>query len=861
MSSIDIHPHFVAARGYDDVKTVVGLLKDPIDDEDFVRPDDAPFLPPAYTSTIHITESISAVASVRNSISHEATLVPKERALRGGVSVDDDSVGDADAAHAPFGDGTTDGARSPLAPELDNIAAPYPSYVPKATAPPASTTAFKMRRRASSYHKGARRPKILCIWDVDDTLVATGVSGVRQNLVFREQELVSLFRSAGPNTRHLLLSQGSIDDVFEESGGRLKCIQKFVQRPPPASSAGRRGGAAAGGSGGGASKPSSGISAEKNKSSFGDLFRCGGGKQTKEQPSTSSSSSHRGKNAEYGVGGTSESDMRHFAPGTVMVRLSSVHDRAEQPSDAAFLFDAARQPTCGRASSAALDEKAERMGRWLVLRPEVWGITLASMSTIFPPSRYTAFVNGKVYRKMDVVWSLAMTGEWDSVFFIDNNLSEVGVVRYGMQMSDVLNLRGGRQVWRFFQSEFLLLAASAKLRELELRYGRDITKPPPKPATTAVQTGGTGNGNAANTVLARSKDGAGVKGASLSGELKVKSTATASRDGAGEGGELTPSKSVATSSSDSGPHRGSNGGSSKRRLHAHGDPNEGPACDVDVDVGEDIHIIVGAPPASVHESGDIVVMASSSRSDCLSLNSASPHHHSSNSMPVPSTPSTSPTRSNRDVDLVVVNLHMPCEDYRRVLTTARVNREGQRSLQRNGGLPSRFVGQPVFNGDRSCTDEQYDAILKYFQETESGLFQLLEEEMRMNGYVDVQMSRRWIPGLHTVHAPIHRRPSFIPHMPQFYTPFFDEVEERVVKALQKYGGTSSSCPLHTEAQRQYFALQRVLTFIDPYLTGDLGSVLFDIYIVDGNIPRSLADHLKKALNKVRDRIVQKADRS
>jgi hypothetical protein len=832
MSFVDIHPHFVSARGYDDLKTVVGLLKDPIDDDDFERPDNAPFLPQAYTSTIHITDSLNGLASTSSSASRNASMAGKAK-------LDKVVVSTADDAHAPFGDNNTGIERSPLAANLENGSrGPFATTVPKSNAPPASTTEFRIRHRASSYHRTARQPKILCVWDVDDTLVATGVSGVRQNLVFKEPELLSLFRSAGPNTRHLLLSQGSIDDVFEESGGRLRCIQKFVQRAPPAPETGRRSTPSAKASGNGSSAT---HSKQKEKSFFTSMLRCGAGKQTKEQPSSSSAA----KNDNRGVCSTDEHDMRHFAPGTVVVRLSSVHDRSEQPTDAAFLTNPAKQPTCRRTSTVPLDEKAERMGRWLILRPEVWGITLAPMSTIFPPSRCTAFVNGKVYRKMDVVWSLAMTGEWDSVFFVDNNLSEVGVVRYGMQMSDVLNLRSGRQVWRFFQSEFLLLAASAKLREMELRYGRDVTKPPPQ--QQANEQDKRSNKNAADKA-AKQKDG-DAKSAESSGELRVKSAGTGSGDGAGEGGELTPSKSTPSSSIDDGAC------DSKLPRHRSRRATEAPP-EVHVDVEEEIQIIDRADSTSSPAMPGDLAGGSSTHSECLSLASASPQHSKELAPRFP----TTPAQSSKDVDLVVVNLHMSCEVYRRVLTAARTNSDGQRALLREGSLPPRFVGQPVFIGDRSCTDEQYDAILKYFQETESGLFQLLEEEMRSKGYVDLNMGKRWIPKLSIVNAPIRRRPTFIPHMPQYYTPFFDEVEERVVKGLQKLGGTSASCTLHSEAQRQYFALQRLLPFIDPYLTGDLGRILFDIYIVDGNIPRSLAEHLKKILNRTRERIVQKEDR-
>ncbi|KAK7199816.1 hypothetical protein NESM_000028700 [Novymonas esmeraldas] len=864
MSTVQLRPHFVAARDYADVCSVLGLLKEPIDDEDFETPEDAPYMPATYTSTIHLSDTLSVLStgppSPRRRSSALAAHVPTVHVPFGGdVS--------APRSRAPDGGGDDVGTRvagASHAPESTPFTAPRS---PKASPTVTNGSRLRLTRCPSSTGQKPRRPKVLCIWDVDDTLVASGVSGVRQNLVFRESELVALFRSAGDDARHLLLSQGSIDDVFEEPSGRLRCVRPFLQR---ASEATRR---SAGGERPSSAPLSSNAGAKKEKSSFSDLLRCGGGNQAKEPPSSASSvAQQRG-----GPAASSDNDLRRFAAGTVLVRLAALRDRSETAEDAAFLRDPAASPTCQRVFDGQLDDKAERLGRWLVLRPEVWGITLASMNTFFPPSRHTAYVNGKIYRKMDVVWSLAMTGEWDSIFFIDNNLSEVGVVRYGLQMTDVLDLRSQRKVYRLFQSDYLLLAASAKLRELELRYGRDITKPPPAsaaPPATAAAAAAASHSSAKGGPTGASGCHGAVPTTATTSTAAASTAAPNGGGGAEETGALTPSKSAATSSTGSADRAGGFKNSALNRPA----PS---ARQGDAGVADDVHIVSadGArnrpppPPLTATKSPATALTPSlpcngrhSIDVDNLSLTSASsPSQHPSgggggNDDVVASAMLSfnsivrSPKLPCKDVDLIVVNLHMPSDAYHRVLTTARTNTSGQRSMQRVNNGATRYVGQPVFVGDRSCTDDQYKAILKYFQEAESTLFQLIEEEMRANGFVDASKGSRWVLKVRMAFGPKLVRPTFVPHMHQLYTPFLDDVEERLAAVLQRVGGTSSSCVLHTEAQRQYYVLQRVLPLIDPYLTGDLGRMLFDIFITDGSIPKSLADQLKRSVARMRARL-------
>ncbi|GET91554.1 hypothetical protein, conserved [Leishmania tarentolae] len=867
MSTVQLHPHFVAAGNYADIRAVVGRLRDPIDSGGFKTNDDAPYLSSAYTSTIHLGEALSKLSY--------STSTPSSRYRISNVTAS------AKTVHPPFAkDAPEAPKRSP--PLIEANAGPgdkntTPFLIPSPQMSPTPTNSGLQLCHCPPL-RGAetRQPKVLCIWDVDDTLVASGVSGVRQNTVFRDSELVELFRSAGNTARHLLLSQGSIDDVLEKPGGRLWFLRPFLERTTGFAGDGR---ARTGDTSGFSSVPAlSHGGMKKGKSFFANFLRCGGGIQTKVQPASASSVT-RHRDVLNGNRGTNDSpskhDLRHFAPGTVVVRLANVRERSETVEDSAFLEDPTALPTCTRTFNGDLNDKAEQHGRWLILRPEVWGITLASINTFFPPSRNTAFVNGKVYRKTDVVWSLAMTGEWDSVFFIDNNLSEVGVVRYGLQMSDMLELWCQRKVHRFFQADYLLLATSAKLRDLGLQYGRDITRPPDT-AEMAQSLEDERNRSSrgqqaqkAATVSATSSSSFATASKSNNAEEVSESTRCKSAPLSSSGSaDSTGSRTRSMTSSDTGRYACWKGCSSMRGSGINSVADDVKIVNSNEKDNTPPHSDVASPLMARRQHGSIHSYRSVD-AECLppTLPSFSCHrlHGTDNgdsgaSVTTGSSMMYFPKATYKDVNLVVVNLHMPSEAYRRVLTTARTNSSGQCSVQRADSHLNRYVGQPVFVGDRSCTDEQYTNILKYFQETESTLFQLIEEEMRVNGFVDVSEGSRWVPDTRMVCAPIRTRPTFVPHMLNFYKPFFEELGERLVAVLQRTGGSNASCVLHTEAQRQYCILQRVLPFIDPYLMGDLGRVLFDMYTTEGDVSRSLAEQLKKTIGRTRDRIQPKQER-
>ncbi|RNF27290.1 uncharacterized protein Tco025E_00481 [Trypanosoma conorhini] len=250
--------------------------------------------------------------------------------------------------------------------------------------------------------------KMLCVWDVDDTLVASGVPGVRQCPMFADDELTGLFRSCP--ARHLLLSQGSVDDVFAPApAGKLEFLAPFFL------------------SGG---NPL-GSHVGKALPGCGNLFVCSTPPKVRRPGGTGPASSDG-----------------------VVVRIATSRAPREQPGDAeSFLSETAEPPRC---SSDV---------RWLVMRSSLWGISLASLSNFVAPSAHTAFFDGSVFHKMDIVRSLAASGFWDAVFFIDNDLTEIGLVRPGLNVEDYYRMQSLGRMSRFFQSDLLLLQVSAELAE------------------------------------------------------------------------------------------------------------------------------------------------------------------------------------------------------------------------------------------------------------------------------------------------------------------------------------------------------------------------------------------------------------
>ncbi|KEG12965.1 hypothetical protein DQ04_01301090 [Trypanosoma grayi] len=252
--------------------------------------------------------------------------------------------------------------------------------------------------------------RLLCVWDVDDTLVSSGTPGVRQCPVFDESELAGLFR--GICARHLFLSQGSIDDVMDPGGGgKLQYLVPF--------------------------------------------FRQDGATNEYAVPSKARAgccwSSALPDRSRTGARCAAERDAA-----VVVVRIATLRAPLEKPGDSRmFLSEDVEPPRCPSDV------------RWLVMRPSLWGISLASLSNFIAPSSHTAFLDGSVFHKMDVVRSLAASGHWDAVFFIDNDLTEVGVVRQGLDIDDFNRMKNVDRLPRFFLADLLLLEVSTMLAERE----------------------------------------------------------------------------------------------------------------------------------------------------------------------------------------------------------------------------------------------------------------------------------------------------------------------------------------------------------------------------------------------------------
>lgn len=268
----------------------------------------------------------------------------------------------------------------------------------------------------TSTMQNPRPPRILCLWDIDDTLLTSGDCGVRQNVMFEEYQLLRMFKTLPRSTRHLLLSQGSIDDVFAQTG-RLSALRDFFKLDE------------------------GGISDDDDDPVENEGGGCCCSSAAAKEP----------------VG-------RHIAsisPDCLLVHLTRVDSCRKELS-------------CMGWSEWSPRDRESNMVRWLVIRPGLWGISMARLSSLIAPSRRTVFIDGKHFRKLDIAWSCAASGHWDKVFFIDNNLCEVGIIKYGMSYSNASSLLERRRADRVFLSDFALLRASAKLYKIEVEKGERL---------------------------------------------------------------------------------------------------------------------------------------------------------------------------------------------------------------------------------------------------------------------------------------------------------------------------------------------------------------------------------------------------
>lgn len=284
-------------------------------------------------------------------------------------------------------------------------------------------------------------PRVLCFWDIDDTLVAPSDLGMRQQLMFEESQLRRLFQRIPSSTRHLLLSQGSVDDVFVKEQGALYFLQKYFLS-------------------------SSSFPVYQNPSENGTSDVKGGEDKT-----------HRDKGKNHRLGRGDRASVSRKGSGACCSSVSCVEEDALSPffTDTSYapihltrLNSCRKDLSCHSSNEWAPRDSEGNPVRWLMLRPGLWGISLARLSSLVQPSSHTAFVDGKQFKKMDIVWSFAASGYWDRVFFIDNNLCEVGIIRYGMSYHNAVSALKRSRECKVFLSDFSLLRASEELYRMEI---------------------------------------------------------------------------------------------------------------------------------------------------------------------------------------------------------------------------------------------------------------------------------------------------------------------------------------------------------------------------------------------------------
>ncbi|CBH18600.1 T. brucei spp.-specific protein [Trypanosoma brucei gambiense DAL972] len=264
------------------------------------------------------------------------------------------------------------------------------------------------------FHGNASRsPSVLCVWDVDDTFVTSGREGSRQHVLFETDNLLHTFGSCP--ARHLLLTRGSVDDLFVPGprGGKLQRFTSFFTGDAKFHG-----------------DTPGGVKAKKGRVDGSCCSRPLVVTSVKKSPLDGSD--------------------------VPIIRIATAHAPRKVSMGIEALFTATEQYTM---------EEDESCVRWLAFRPSLWGISLSSLSSLVVPSPHTAFLDGAIFRKMDIVRSLAVSGLWDVVFFVDNNLSELGVVRPGLGIGDYHRFKAAGELRKFFLSDFLLLRASSALAD------------------------------------------------------------------------------------------------------------------------------------------------------------------------------------------------------------------------------------------------------------------------------------------------------------------------------------------------------------------------------------------------------------
>lgn len=656
-----------------------------------------------------------------------------------------------------------------------------------------------------------KNPKILCIWDIDETLVCTGSRGVRQNPVFRESDLLNLFQKVSGSTRHLLLSQGSIDDVFESHNnlGRLQYLRPFFAKGTNEQVAAPE-----------ATRPERHVDPELESAGVRGIFGC---TKSATKVKTASSAPKRRK-----------TDPTTFEEGTVVVRLSVVGSPPETEQEADCLFDPNVEP---QASDV----------RWLILRPGMWGITLSSLSNYIPPSPHTAFVDGKMFHKMDIVWSLAATGEWDTVFFMDNNISEIGIVRYGLKLTDIPHLRETHHFERFFQGEYLLIAAAARLREMERIYGRDPLEPPPPGRRN---TTGSGGGKAkssreANTPPPPPPAAAAAAAAATSSSSKAAAGNVAAKAESNTSSSQSVTNGTGTTAATTEvPELDAVASASLASVRVN---------EIDEDIDVDVPVSSaskGMPPTHGDDAGRTMSEANKENGVQDRKEAIDEDDESRPATPTAPVPPVSAEERCKPVHLVVAHFHMNVEQYRRVLLGSHPEeQQNRRALSTFAVSP----GQPTFVGDLTCSDDQYEELLRSYRNVECSIFQLMNEDMRQNGFIDVKQGKKWRANPRIVHVPLYRRPTRIPHLGKFFQRISVTVDKQVVQPLLSGSGKLEvSLMVRSVTAGLFQKFLRCTLVLDPQFIFNVAYTLFVMYTGEGKIPKTLAENLRKYLKDMYD---------
>ncbi|CAD2216208.1 hypothetical protein AGDE_15852 [Angomonas deanei] len=251
----------------------------------------------------------------------------------------------------------------------------------------------------------------------------------------------------------------------------------------------------------------------------------------------------------------------------------------------------------------------------------------------------------------------------------------------------------------------------------------------------------------------------------------------------------------------------------------------------------------------------------------LSLSSNDSTANRPNSNPPSSTCSPNgPGTTHRSVKLVIANLHIPQENFRRIvggIYRPEKNAEGEKLMskkQRTGytaAVPkfrasSTFSGQPTFIGDVGVTDNDYDYLMQRFVEVKDSLLFKLEECVEQDGYVMLPPKGRRNPSPRYVSLALLKRPERIVNYSRFFSGVVSRVEKEVIDPIRtkKINESNNLYSVRGVANTLQHSLHKRCVFIDPYLTGDLAVALFNFYTAEGPLPKTSLKELQDGVHYI-----------